>query len=132
MFGETATHSISEFQLVAGSDRRMQHGINLASDTIQQVGMSRLGCGILDLDFMALMNVKLRAMACLLRSFLETAAHPVFRHNMFHEILFRYHVLEEHDLPDPGLTTYYNNQFFDTLRYYQVNSKLKIPTMTIK
>ena len=53
MFGETATHSISEFQLVAGSDRRMHHGINLARDTIQQVGKSRLGCGILDLDFMA-------------------------------------------------------------------------------
>ena len=53
MFGETATHSISEFQLVAGSDRRMHHGINLARDTIQQVGRSRLGCGILDLDFMA-------------------------------------------------------------------------------
>ena len=78
------------------------------------------------------MNVKMRAMACLLRSFLETAAHPIFRHNMFHEIMFRYHVLEEHDLPDPGLTPYYDEQFFGTLRHYHANSPLKISTMTIK
>ena len=45
MFGQTATHTLSPVQLVAGSDRRMHHGINLARDTIQQVGKSRLECG---------------------------------------------------------------------------------------
>ena len=53
LFGETVTHTISPIQIVAGSDRRIHHGINLARDTIQHVGKSKIGCGLLDLDFMA-------------------------------------------------------------------------------
>ena len=53
MFGDTATHTLSPLQLVAGSDRRIHHGINLARDAIHQAGKSRNGCGILDLDFLA-------------------------------------------------------------------------------
>ena len=53
LFGDTVTHTISPVQLVAGSDRRIHHGINLARDTIHQVGKSKIGCGLLDLDFLA-------------------------------------------------------------------------------
>ena len=52
-FGKTATHSLSPVQLVAGSDRRIHHGINLARDTIHQAGKAKAGCGLLDLDFEA-------------------------------------------------------------------------------
>ena len=52
-FNKTATHSLSPLQLVAGSDRRIHHGINLARDTIHAVGRNKAGCGILDLDFLA-------------------------------------------------------------------------------
>ena len=52
-FGKTATHSLSPVQLVAGSDRRIHHGINLARDAIHQAGKRKAGCGLLDLDFMA-------------------------------------------------------------------------------
>ena len=81
---------------------------------------------------LGLFNVKCRAMACLLRSFLETAAHPGFLHSMFHELMYRYHVLSEHDLPDPGMTPYYDDQFFETLRHYHTTSPLNIAVMTIK
>ena len=40
-------------QLVAASDRRIHHGINLARDAIRQAGKGKAGCGLLDLDFMA-------------------------------------------------------------------------------
>ena len=52
-FGDSATHTLSPVQLVAGSDRRIHHGINHARDAINQAGKSRKGCGLLDLDFMA-------------------------------------------------------------------------------
>ena len=52
-FGNTATHTLSSNQLVAGSDRRIHHGINFARDTIFKVGQSKIGCGLLDLDFLA-------------------------------------------------------------------------------
>ena len=52
-FGSTATHSLSPLQLVAGDDRRIHHGINLARDAVQQVSKTKAGCGLLDLDFLA-------------------------------------------------------------------------------
>ena len=52
-FHSTATHSLSPLQLVAGSDRRIQHGICRARDAIQAVGRSKSGCGLLDTDFKA-------------------------------------------------------------------------------
>ena len=33
-FGKTANHSLSPVQLIAGSDRRIHHGINMARETI--------------------------------------------------------------------------------------------------
>ena len=52
-FGQTATHSLSEFQLVAGSNRRIHHGIGLARDAILKAEEKNIACGILDLDFLA-------------------------------------------------------------------------------
>ena len=52
-FGDTATQSLSPVQMVAGSDRRIHHGINQARDAIHQAGKRKSSCGLLDLDFMA-------------------------------------------------------------------------------
>ena len=54
---------------------------------------------------LGLFNVKIRALALLIRAFLETAAHPAFRHSLYHEILFRYHVLSEDSLAKPWLSS---------------------------
>jgi hypothetical protein len=50
-------------------------------------------------------NVKYKALACLIRSFLEIASNQNFRHSLYHEILYRYHVLEDHSLVNTGLPT---------------------------
>ena len=52
-FGLTATHTLSPIQLVAGSDRRIHHGINSARDAVHHSAKIKSGCGLLDLDFMA-------------------------------------------------------------------------------
>ena len=53
-FKETATRTLSPFQLVAGDDRRIHHGINLARDAIQAASkLTRTGCGIADTDYQA-------------------------------------------------------------------------------
>ena len=52
-FHSTATHTLSPLQLVAGSDRRIHHGICRARDAIQAVAGTRQGCGLLDADFQA-------------------------------------------------------------------------------
>ena len=50
---KTLTHTLSHLQLVAGDDRRIHHGINLARDAIWAAGKQGRGCGILDTDLIA-------------------------------------------------------------------------------
>ena len=81
---------------------------------------------------LGLFNVAIRSLACLIRSFLETATNPTFRHSLFHETLFRYHELGETSLPDPGLTPYYDQQFFATIKYYHDHSPLNVSVMSLR
>ena len=77
-------------------------------------------------------NVKLKAQASLIRSFLETAVNPKFRPSLYHAILFRYHVLGETSLPNPGFPPFYSQNFFDTIRQVHHESPLNISQMTEK
>ena len=81
---------------------------------------------------LGLFHVRFRVMACLIRSFLETAVNPTFRHSLYHEALFRYHVLGEVDLPNPGLPPFYDSQLFETIRHYHTTSPLNIAVMSTK
>ena len=85
-----------------------------------------------DVGGLGLMCVKMRSLALLVRTFLETSINPKFRHSLFHEQLFRYNVLGESNLPDPGFTPYYDRDFFDLIIHYKNNSPLNIATMTTK
>ena len=81
---------------------------------------------------LGVMNVKFRSMALLIRTFMETAAHPHFRHNMYHETLFWYHVLEETSLPNPGFPPYYDKQFFNVIKHVLQHTTMNVRVMTIK
>ena len=81
---------------------------------------------------LGLFHVKMRSLALLIRSFMETAANPNFRKSLFHQLLYRYHVLGEDDLPDPGLPPYYDQAFFDTIKHYHQHSPLNVAVMSIK
>ena len=81
---------------------------------------------------LGLFNVKIRALALLIRTFLETSANPTFRHSLYHETLYRYHVLGEVSLPDPGLPPFYSEDFFKTIQHYHVNSPMNIARMSTK
>ena len=81
---------------------------------------------------LGLMNVSMRSLALLIRSFLETSINLNFRHSLFHEHLYRYHVMGEHSLPNPGLTPYYDKDFFQVIQHYKTSSTMNIATMSIK
>ena len=74
----------------------------------------------------------MRSLALLIRTFLETAINPKFRHSLFHELLFRFHVMGETSLPDPGFTPYYDKEFFALISSYRNNSGMNIATMSTK
>ena len=79
---------------------------------------------------LGLMNVSMRSLALLIRSFLETSINPNFRHSLLHEHL--YHVMGEHSLPDPGFAPYDDKDFFQLIQQYKTSSTMNIATMSIK
>ena len=81
---------------------------------------------------LGVLNVQLKAQAGLIRSFLETAINPKFRTSLYHSTLFRYHVLGETSLPNPGLPPFYSAQFFSKIRQVHEESPLNVALMTEK
>ena len=75
-------------------------------------------------------SVRFKAQALLIRSFLETAAIPKFRHSMLHSSLFRFHVLGDTSVPDPGYLPYYQAAFFETIKQVHCESPLNILSMS--
>ena len=76
-------------------------------------------------------SVKHRAQAVLIRTFMETAAHPQFRHSLLHSHMFQYHVLNNTYLPNPGFLPYYPEPFFRTIRKVHEQTPLDVKTLTI-
>ena len=76
-------------------------------------------------------SVKHKAQAVLIKTFLETAAIPKFRHSLLHTLLFRFHVLGDSSVPDPGHPPYYPASFFNTIRHVHEDTPLNILTMSI-
>ena len=79
---------------------------------------------------LGLHNVEIRALAFLISSFLETSCHPKFRHNLYHEALLRYYVLDEAILK-PEIPPYFRGNFFSTIRRLH-SSPLGIKNTTVK
>ena len=76
-------------------------------------------------------SVKYKAQAVLTKTFLETAAIPTFRHSLLHSLMFRYHVLGDSSVPDPGFLPYYPAAFFEVIKYAHLETPLNILSMSI-
>ena len=72
----------------------------------------------------------MKALAGLIKTFLETACNPKFQHSLYHEILLRYHVLEDRTLSNPGFPPFYSEAFFSTIQHVHQDSPLNIATMS--
>ena len=88
-------------------------------------------CRPVSIGGLGVLAVKHRANAALIRTFMETAAHPQFRHSLLHSHLFQYHVLGDTSLPNPGFLPYYPEAFFQTIKRVHEKTPLNVKTMTI-
>ena len=79
---------------------------------------------------LGVLSVKYRALAALIRSFMETAAHPKFRHSLLHTHMFEYHVMGNTFLPNPGFLPYYPESFFKAIKKVHETTPLNVKTMT--
>ena len=77
-------------------------------------------------------NVKMKALAGLIKSFLETAGNEKFLPSLYHTMLFKVHVLEDNSLPDPGYPPFYNREFFEIIRKVHQETPLNVLKMSEK
>ena len=81
---------------------------------------------------LGMLNVKLKAMAGLIKTFLETAGHEKFRTSLYHSMLYRYHILGETSLPNPGIPPFYSRYFFSTIQKFASTESKNIFLMSEK
>ena len=75
-------------------------------------------------------HVKLKALAILIRSFIESAIIDRFDRNHYHNALYRWHVLEMTDIAKPVDSPYYSAEFYETIRKVFYGSQKPIYNMT--
>ena len=75
-------------------------------------------------------SVKFKAMAALIQTFMETSANPKFRKSLLHSAMYRYHVLSDTSIPNPGYLPCYPASFFDTIRRVHLETPLNVTTMS--
>ena len=68
----------------------------------------------------------------LIHTFLSQAISPSFPTNIYLNSLYRWHVLEDRDLPDPGRPPYYSAAFFNTIQDVHLNTPLNVTWVTVK
>jgi hypothetical protein len=65
----------------------------------------------------------------LIRAFMETAANPDFKHSLYHEALFKHHILEVNEGPKLRLPPYYPQDIIEEIKSAK-NKYLPISTMS--
>ena len=81
-----------------------------------------------ELGGLGVYNVKVRAMAMLIHTFLAQAISPRFATNQYLHSLYRWHVLEHRDLPNPGRPVI----FFAIIKDVKDNTPLNEMWVTVK
>ena len=81
---------------------------------------------------LGLHHIQSKAQAHLISTFIQTAASQRFRISLFHSWLFRFHVMGDTSLPNPGYTPYYDQKFFDLIRFVKDKTPLNPVHMSVK
>ena len=81
---------------------------------------------------LGLHHVQSKGQAHLISTFIQTAASKRFRNSLFHSWLYRFHVEGDTSLPDPGYPPYYDQRFFDVIRFVKDKTPLNPVYMSVK
>ena len=77
-----------------------------------------------------MINIQYKALALLIRNFMETSLIPKFQTNHYHEALYLWHVENRRDITCPPMSPYYDSNFFDSIRKVKNEGILNLRTMT--
>ena len=85
-----------------------------------------------ELGGLGIYNVKLRAKATLIHTFLAQAVSPRYLSNIYLNSLYRWHVLDERESPNPGRPPYFSADFFAVIKDVHHNTPLNVVWITLK
>ena len=85
-----------------------------------------------DLGGLGLLNVKARSMAMLINTFMLQAVSPLFPTNYYLNTLYRWHVLDERTVADPGRPPFYSAHFFSVIKDVHLNTPLNVVWISMK
>ena len=79
---------------------------------------------------LALINVKYKAMAEMIRSFMESALNPKFITNLHHLAMYFWNIEQRRDIPDPGRNPYMSEELWNNIRKVKTEGLLNMANMT--
>ena len=85
-----------------------------------------------DAGGLGLINIRIRALAMLIHTFLTLAVNPNFQTNHYLQALFKWHVEEDREISNPGRPPYFSNNFFELIREVHTGSTLNVKSMSLK
>ena len=68
----------------------------------------------------------------MIHTFLTQAVSPLFPTNHYLNSLYKWHVLDDRSIPDPGRPPYYSANFFSTIKDVHQNTPLNVIWITLK
>ena len=68
----------------------------------------------------------------LVSTFLSQAISPAFPNNLYHNSLYRWHVLKERNIPNPGRPPYYSMTFFSLIKHVKETTPLNVSWISVK
>ena len=83
----------------------------------------------IDMGGLGLHNVRYKAKASMIRTFLETAIHPSFSHYLYHNLLYRANMLGDETI-SVSSPPYFSAQLLDSIKWVEDNTPLNGTTMT--
>ena len=81
---------------------------------------------------LGLHHTKTRAQALLIHTFLCQAISPRYSRNNYLYSLYRWHVLQDRDMKNPGRPPYYSESFFSLIRSVKDTTNLCLPWISVK
>ena len=85
-----------------------------------------------ELGGIGLINIRIRALAMLIHTFLTLSVNPKFITNNYLQALFKWHVIGDREIVDPGRPPYFSNNFFEIIKEVHLESPLNVRNMSLK
>ena len=81
---------------------------------------------------LGLHHVKTRSKAILIHTFLAQTISSHYKRDHYLYALYRWHVLEDKDMINPGQPPYYSDSFFDAIKHIKETTNLNLSEITVK